>query len=157
MWLLDFCNCVWNHKTVPEDWHLQQVTLIFKKGDPGDCNNYRPICLLAAAYKIFAMVLLQRLLAAGADARVWPTQFGIRAKCGTEDALHCARRAVELAWSRKEGKLHMLAATVGSGLAQSVRFNKPESFVASPAPLWTARPFHRIGRFNLRWSPVPGV
>ena len=30
--LLDFCNAVWAGREVPNDWHLHQVALIFKKG-----------------------------------------------------------------------------------------------------------------------------
>ena len=75
-WLLDLCNQTWFQQEVPNAWHLQQVAVIYKKGDPADCGNYRPICLLNAAYKIFAMILLWRLLAAGADEKVWATQYG---------------------------------------------------------------------------------
>jgi hypothetical protein len=59
-WLLDLCNQTWFQQEVPNAWHLQQVAVIYKKGDPADCGNYRPICLLNAAYKIFAMILLRR-------------------------------------------------------------------------------------------------
>ena len=108
-WLLDLCNRTWQMHAVPEAWHLQQVALIYKKGDPAQCGNYRPICLLNAAYKIFAMVLLKRLLAAGADDRLWGSQFGFRRFRSTEDALHCIRRAIEGAWAHQGGKLHALA------------------------------------------------
>jgi hypothetical protein len=108
-WLLELCNKVWLGSSVPEDWHLQHVALIYKKGDPAECGNYRPICLLNAAYKIFAMILLKRLLRAGADGRVSATQFGFRRNRGTEDALHCARRAIDRAVADRGGSLHLLA------------------------------------------------
>ena len=85
------------------------VTLIYKKGDPADYGNYRPICLLNSAYKIFAMIVLKRLLRAGADERVWSSQFGFRKGRGTADALHCTRRALERALSDRGGRLHLLA------------------------------------------------
>ena len=107
--LVGFCNAIWHQSSVPTSWHLQRVALIYKKGDPADCSNYRPIFLLNAAYKIFAMVILQRLLRAGADEHIGSTQFGFRKKRGTEDALHCVRRAVERAWAERYGCLHMLA------------------------------------------------
>ena len=44
-WLLELCNQAWMGKKVPAAWHLQRVMLIYKKGDPADCANYRPICL----------------------------------------------------------------------------------------------------------------
>ena len=77
-WLLRFCNLVWEGRQVPDSWHMQTVALIFKKGGTGECKNYRPICLLNSAYKVFAMVLLQRLLSAGADSRLWASQYGFR-------------------------------------------------------------------------------
>ena len=94
---------------VPDSWHLQRVALFYKKGDAADCSNYRPICLLNAAYKIFAMFLLRRLQRAGVDDHVWPSQFGFRRNRGTEDALHCVRRAVERAWADRGAVLHLLA------------------------------------------------
>ena len=68
---LDLCNKCLAHQCVPKDWLLSRVALIFKKGDPSDCNNYRPICLLPVAYKVFASMLKQRLLDAGVDDRLW--------------------------------------------------------------------------------------
>ena len=85
------------------------MACIYKKGDPGDCGNYRPINLSNAAYKIYAMILLKRLLAAGADSRVWSSQFGFRPGRSTDDALHCVRRAMERACADRGGSLHSLA------------------------------------------------
>jgi sorting nexin-29 len=83
--------------------------MIFKKGDHSECGNYRPICLLNSAYKVFAMLLLQRLLSAGADDRLWASQYGFRKARSTEHALHCARRAVDQASSTRDGIVHLLA------------------------------------------------
>ena len=80
-----------------------------RNANPSDCGNYRPICLLNAAYKVYAMALLRRLTRAGADERLSHAQFGFRAKRSTEDALHCARRAVEEAWAHRGGEVHLLA------------------------------------------------
>ena len=96
-------------RTVPESWHLQRVAMVFKKGNPAECGNYRPICLLNSAYKVFAMLLLRRLLDAGADDRIWSAQFGFRPQRNTEQALHCARRALDFASGVRNGSIHMLA------------------------------------------------
>ena len=106
-WLLNFCNSAWTGRVVPQGWHLQRVAMVFKKGDPADCGNYRPICSLNSAYKICAMFLLCRLLDAGADDRIWSAQFGFRPKRNTEQA--CARRAVDFACSVRNGSIHLLA------------------------------------------------
>ena len=55
------------------------------------------------------MVILQRLLAAGADERMWLSQYGFRRGRNTEQALHCARRAIDFASATRNGSLHMLA------------------------------------------------
>ena len=48
-------------------------------------------------------------MSAGADKRIWGSQYRFRPKRGTEDALHCVRRAVERAWSDRGARLHLLA------------------------------------------------
>jgi len=108
-WVLDFCNLCWTSKTVPHDWAVSSVAMIYKKGDPGFCDNYRPICLLSIANKIFASMLKQRLLDAGVDGAIWPSQFGFREGCSTEDAIFIARRRIELARARRNGSVSLLA------------------------------------------------
>ena len=109
-----------------------------QKGDESLCENYRPVCLLAVGYKVFASVLLARLKQAGAERRLWPTQFGFRSGSGTVDALLLARKIVSDAWSSKHGSAVLLALdwakafdSVAPGpLATSLRrFGTPEPFV----------------------------
>lgn len=149
-WLFEFGNAVWCQARVPDAWHLQRVAVIFKKGDPSDCGNYRPICLLNAAYKIFAMLLLKRLVLAGADERIWPTQFGFKRQRGTDEALHCARRAVERAWADRGGKLHLLdldwrkafdSINPDALLNALRRFGLPPKFVDMVSAIYTNRVF----------------
>ena len=83
--------------------------MIFKKGDPSSCDNYRPISLLAIAYEILASMLKQRLLDAGVDGRLWHSQYGFRKGRGTVDAIFIARRMIESARARRAGKLSLLA------------------------------------------------
>ena len=72
-------------------------------------QNYRPISLLQVGYKIFAAVILQRLKIAGAERRIWPTQFGFRTGLGTTDALCMIRRMIDQALASKNGSLLILA------------------------------------------------
>lgn len=85
-WMREFCSACWTGKRVPKQWHLARVAAIFKKGRDDDCSNYRPISLLCITYKLFASILLKRLKRAGAERRVWRTQYGFRSKHSTADA-----------------------------------------------------------------------
>ena len=61
-WITHFVNLCWHHKEVPNDWHLAQVSAIFKKGRSDLCENYRPISLLSLGYKVFAGLVHTRLV-----------------------------------------------------------------------------------------------
>ena len=106
---LDLCNTCWAHGHVPNDWLLSRVAMIFKKGDPSNCQNYRPICLTAVAYRVYASMIKQRLLDAGLDGRLWHSQFGFRTGRSTVDAIYVARRRIELACAQRGGQVSLLA------------------------------------------------
>ena len=100
---------------------------------------------------MFATILLRRLLDAGADGRVSESQFGFRPKRGTEDALHCARRAVDRAWAHKSGRIHLLAldwkkafdSINSEGLLLALRrFGLPDHFLKIIRAIYTDRNFH---------------
>ena len=90
---------------MPQQWKISRVVMIFKKGDPAACSNYRPISLLSIGYKILASILLKRLKDAGAEDLIWHTQYGFRSKVGTADALFAVRRILDMVWSGKDNQL----------------------------------------------------
>lgn len=49
----------WVNKNCPEELTEATVASIYKKGDTSKQENYRPISLLPALYKIFAHILKQ--------------------------------------------------------------------------------------------------
>ena len=51
-------NGFWRHKYVPDDFTRAQIESIYKKGDPDNPENYRPISLLNTSYKIVAYITL---------------------------------------------------------------------------------------------------
>ncbi|KAK6763910.1 hypothetical protein RB195_024301 [Necator americanus] len=46
---------------VPEQCKTSKTVLLYKKGDPQDIGNYRPICMLSVTYKLFTRVILNRI------------------------------------------------------------------------------------------------
>ena len=149
-WILDFLNSLWSQRDIPDDWHLSRVTALFKKGDLGDCGNYRPISLICVGYKLFASILLQRLETAGAEDRIWNIQFGFKGRRGTTDALLLARRILEQTQERPDRKILMLALD-GAKAFDSVapqrliealrRFGLPRFFTDIVSSIYSSRNF----------------
>ena len=83
--------------------------MIFKKGDVSEPGNYRPISLLPIGYKLFASILLSRLKDAGAENRVWETQYGFCSGRNTFDAVFLGRRLLEQDAAATKPKLILLA------------------------------------------------
>ncbi|KAF1313191.1 reverse transcriptase, partial [Globisporangium splendens] len=52
-----FC---WKHKKVPTAWKVGTVRLLYKKGDPNQPSNWRPICLQQCIYKLYSGILAKR-------------------------------------------------------------------------------------------------
>ena len=63
-----------------------------KKGDATLCDSYRPILFLAVGYYLFAAITFPKLKSAGAETRIWNTQFGVRSQKGCAEAIFIARR-----------------------------------------------------------------
>ena len=108
-WLLDFCNECWEKKVVPNEWVCASVRMIFKKGSPSECENYRPICILTVACKVYAAMMKARIVKSGALEHLWKSQFGFRPGHSTEDAIFAARRHIELACAQRNGQVMLLA------------------------------------------------
>jgi hypothetical protein len=52
---------IWNTEHPPTEWMQGTIFPIYKTGDQAICSNYRPITLLNMAYKIFTILLNNRL------------------------------------------------------------------------------------------------
>lgn len=59
--LTELFNLILEAEIVPIQWCTSDIILLYKKGNPFDINNYRPISLLANIYKIFSSIILKRI------------------------------------------------------------------------------------------------
>uniref|UniRef100_A0A8R1IG20 Reverse transcriptase domain-containing protein n=2 Tax=Caenorhabditis japonica TaxID=281687 RepID=A0A8R1IG20_CAEJA len=80
---------------VPEKWKTSNTTLIFKKGDKEDLENYRPICLLPVLYKAFTKCVLNRIRTTIEEAQP-VEQAGFRRSFSTIDHIHSIQRLLEV-------------------------------------------------------------
>lgn len=79
-------NKVWNGEGMPESWKEGIISPIFKKGDRNKEKNYRGITLLNTGYKIYAMVLENRLTKELEQKKIiLETQAGFRKGRSTTD------------------------------------------------------------------------
>ena len=51
----------WNRKYIPSVWRRGVTVLVYKKGDPSDPSNFRPITLQSTLYKIFSSIYRDRI------------------------------------------------------------------------------------------------
>jgi len=87
------CN-IWNSETLPAQWNEGIICPIYKKGDRLNCNNYRPIMLLNIAYKIYAILLNNRLSEIIED-KLGDFQMGFRPNRSTIDNIFMLRQIFE--------------------------------------------------------------
>jgi len=45
-------NKVWKGESIPEDWNMNIISPIYKRGDKCEPKNYRRITLMDTAYKM---------------------------------------------------------------------------------------------------------
>ena len=82
---------IWHDKEIPPDLRNANIVTIYKKGDKPDCGKYRGIAVLSIAGKIFARVLLNRLLPL-TEEMLPETQCGFRPYRGNTDMIFVARQ-----------------------------------------------------------------
>ena len=95
--LLDRYRRYWESGELPQHFKDALIVNIYKrKGDRQDCGNYRGISLMAIASKIFAKILLQRLLFV-ANYVLPEAQCGFRSSRSTIDMIFTLRQLQEKA------------------------------------------------------------
>jgi hypothetical protein len=72
-------NKCWSSKRIPAAWKMSMTELIFKKGDPAQASNWRPLALQNTLYKLYASVLKTRFtLWLDSNERLTNSQKGFR-------------------------------------------------------------------------------
>ena len=75
---------MWNKEQLPTEWLQGIICQIYKKGERTICSNYRPITLLNIAYKIFTIILNNRLSEI-VESKLSDVQSGFRPNTSTFD------------------------------------------------------------------------
>lgn len=81
---------------LPVELVTGRTTLMFKKGNTLDLDNFRPITLLPVIYKLFTMIILKRLERTLEDSQD-AEQTGFRPGYGTTDNIFCLSMLLERA------------------------------------------------------------
>jgi len=102
-----FINVTLATATIPDAWRHTNIWTIHKGGDSFRCENYRPIALSDTLYKVYALLLTQRLVALLENKRVLSfAQAGARKNKSTFHKLITLTAIIEDA-KRRQSELHV--------------------------------------------------
>lgn len=87
-------NMILDVEEVPKQWCASDIILLFKKGNPLDIGNYRPISLLASVYKLFSSIMLKRI-SDDIDKQQPKEQAGFRSGFSTMDHIQTLEQVIE--------------------------------------------------------------
>ena len=98
--LTDLFSKIWEQEVISNDWTKGLIFTLPKKGDLGNCDNWRGITLLSVPSKIFCRLLLKRIENA-IDSTLREEQAGFRRGRGCMDQLFALRNILEqsLEWN----------------------------------------------------------
>ncbi|CAF4889151.1 unnamed protein product [Pieris macdunnoughi] len=85
---------VMDSRKIPREWARSDIILLYKKGDPTDVGNYRPISLQPSMYKLFASCL-ERRLSKYTEEYQPVEQAGFRRGFSTIDHIHALDMIIE--------------------------------------------------------------
>ena len=87
-------NIVWNTNKVPDEWKLGEITILPKKGNLADCNNWRGITLLCITRKLISRLLLKRIQS-HVDSKLREEQAGFRSGRSYNEQIFSLRNIIE--------------------------------------------------------------
>ncbi|KAJ2938173.1 hypothetical protein O0L34_g18513 [Tuta absoluta] len=92
--LTNLFNMILDTEEIPMQWCTSDIILLYKKGDPLDIGNYRPISLMASTYKLFTSIILKRITPI-IDQDQPMEQAGFRSGFSTTDHIHTLEQVLE--------------------------------------------------------------
>jgi len=88
-YLWDLCNRIWKGEEWIEEWNEGIIVPIRKQGDGEKVENYREVTLMPTLYKVYAMILGERLEKNVEEGgRISQNQMGFRKGMGTIDNIY---------------------------------------------------------------------
>ncbi|CAH2105470.1 unnamed protein product [Euphydryas editha] len=87
-------NRILHTATIPSQWSHSNIILIYKKGNPRNISNYRPISLLPSLYKLFASIIQKRIRMT-VEKQQPVEQAGFRKGYSTVDHIHTLELILE--------------------------------------------------------------
>ncbi|XP_025267961.1 golgin subfamily A member 6-like protein 6 [Camponotus floridanus] len=102
---------IWNGEKLPRGWKVGMIYPIHKKGDKKEVKNYRGVTLLDTAYKIYAMILEEKLRKEVERLKLLPeTQAGFRKRRSCIDNIFALKIIAEKTITKKKGKFYVFFA-----------------------------------------------
>ena len=92
--IYELISMIWEKEQLPNQWKEGIMCPLCKKGDRLDFMNYRPITLLNVAYKIFAIILNQKLVDI-IETELGDYQSGFRPSRSTIENIFMIRQIIE--------------------------------------------------------------
>lgn len=92
--LVELFNKILQNSETPSQWSQSNIILIYKKGDPKDIGNYRPISLLPSIYKLFSTIINIRIRDT-LEKKQPVEQAGFRRGFSTVDHIHTLELIME--------------------------------------------------------------
>ena len=85
---------IWERETIPEVWRTRLIVKLPKKGDLGNCDNWRGVTLLPITNKVFSKIIHTRL-AEAVDEYIRQEQAGFCSGRSCSDHIFTLRQILE--------------------------------------------------------------
>ena len=99
-----FFNSVLLQERIPSSWGIVVMTMLHKKGDPLNPNNYRSIALVGSLVKIFTQILCLRLQSWAEDSVLNEFQTGFRRNRGCLDNIFTLNSLIQIQFNKNPSR-----------------------------------------------------